>query len=168
MNAPLTRNARHGVPIPYAPLCPPLGRRNRSPHTCDLANALFPVRIQSDVKARFLDFKPATHPGGTFPTGTMPCPRKTARHLTQRLPDVLRRCAAICICCRRVPPTWPQLSWCPPAVAVSRVRPRKAASPLTARMYSRCVSRMNRRTLISSSTRRRSGLMLLAHWGLLS
>src|SRR5258707_8987738 len=109
MNAPLTRNARHGVPIPYAPLCPPLGRRNRSPHTCDLANALFPVRIQSDVKARFLDFKPATHPGGTFPTGTMACPRKTARHLTQRLPDVLRRCAAVdgepllCLNCLGVP-----------------------------------------------------------------
>src|SRR5258707_10889052 len=44
-------------------------------------------------------------------------------------------------------------------VAVSGDRPRKAASLLTARMYSRCVSGVNLRTLMSSSIRWRSGLM---------
>ncbi len=38
-------------------------------------------------------------------------------------------------------------------------RPRKVASLLTARMYSRCVSGTNLRMLMSSSTRWRSGLM---------
>src|SRR6202171_1892747 len=44
-------------------------------------------------------------------------------------------------------------------VAVSGDRPRKAASLLTARTYSRCVSGVNWRTLMSSSIRWRSGLM---------
>src|ERR1700693_4426982 len=45
------------------------------------------------------------------------------------------------------------------AVAVSGERPRKVASLLTARMYSRCVSGTNLRMLMSSSKRWRSGLM---------
>src|SRR5260221_8355588 len=44
-------------------------------------------------------------------------------------------------------------------VALSGERPRKVASLLTARIYSRCVSGTNLRTLMSSSMRRRSGLM---------
>src|SRR5712664_2173273 len=44
-------------------------------------------------------------------------------------------------------------------VAVSGERPRKVASLLTARMYSRCVSGTNLRMLMSSSMRWRSGLM---------
>src|SRR6266851_8431691 len=44
-------------------------------------------------------------------------------------------------------------------VALSGERPRKLASFLTARIYSRCVSGTNRRMLMSSSMRWRSGLM---------
>src|SRR5712692_3256906 len=47
-------------------------------------------------------------------------------------------------------------------VAVSGERPRKVASLLTARMYSRCVSGTNLRMLMSSSMRWRSGLMGLS------
>src|SRR6202166_3511501 len=45
------------------------------------------------------------------------------------------------------------------AVAVSGERPKKPASFLTARIYSRCVSGTNRRMFMSSSMRWRSGLM---------
>jgi hypothetical protein len=44
-------------------------------------------------------------------------------------------------------------------LAVSGERPRKVASLLTARMYSRHVSGTNLRMFMSSSMRRRSGLM---------
>src|ERR1700732_3378822 len=45
------------------------------------------------------------------------------------------------------------------AVAVSGERPRKVASLLTARTYSRCISGTNLRMFMSSSMRWRSGLM---------
>src|SRR3984885_7748934 len=45
------------------------------------------------------------------------------------------------------------------AVAASGERPRKIASLLTARIYSRCVSGTNLRMFMSSSMRWRSGLM---------
>src|SRR5262249_9173693 len=52
-------------------LCPSFGPPEpKSPHLRS-GKCLFPARIRADVKARFVDFKPATHLSGTFPTGTM-------------------------------------------------------------------------------------------------
>src|SRR5260370_10938701 len=74
MHTPASSNARNGVAIPSRSLCPFWPPEPKSPYLRS-GKCLFRERIQPDVKARFLDFKPATHPGGTFPTGTMPCPR---------------------------------------------------------------------------------------------
>ncbi len=73
-----------GSPFLTLPLAPPLGRRKPKSPCLRLGECPIPARTRADVKARFLDFKPATYAGGTFPTGTMPCPRKTARSACRR------------------------------------------------------------------------------------
>src|SRR5260370_7103484 len=124
------RAATPGMVSPFLtlplPLWPP---EPKSPYLRS-GKCLFRVRIQPDVKARFLDFKPATHRGGTFPTGTMPCPRKIARHLTQRQPGVLPRGAAIGFSWRLVPPTLTPLYLSPPSLPPAHVPPQAPPTPL--------------------------------------
>src|SRR5258708_6962395 len=87
------RAATPGMMSPFLtlplPLWPP---EPKSPYLRS-GKCLFRVRIQPDVKARFLDFKPATHRGGHFShrNDAVPAQNRAPPHATPA-----RRFAAVC------------------------------------------------------------------------
>src|SRR5215470_3441929 len=89
MSAPVSSNARNGVAIPHAPFAP-LATGTEVPILA-IWQMPIPVRIQSHDKARFQDFKPATHRGAPFPQE-----QYRARAKSRATAAPCRRFAAVC------------------------------------------------------------------------